>query len=224
MNTSSTSDRRGGAQGHNGARIFLVDIEGSAPSPITGVMTEFGVVDLESRQWFHGRLWDATPDPDIPAKPVPTVENPGFTVGYSAFDLKQGQYRSAKDAKQVFVELDSWMRKLAAGRQMSLTSDNPSYDAMWMTCGFDAHGLKSPFGFSGRRIGDYAAGLFNDFKNTSKWKQLRDVKHSHLAHEDSQGNAGALLALHELERRMNELYPTYREDALRVFKELRSKG
>lgn len=222
MNTSNNSHR--GGQGNNGSRIFEIDVEAAGPAPTNGVMTEFGVVDVTTRQWFHGRLWDATPDPDIPAKPVPQKENPGWTVGHSQFDLQDGMYRSAKDAKQVYVELEKWLKALAGGARIVGSSDNNGYDMMWMQCGFASHGMTSPLGFSSRRIGDYAAGLLNDSKNTSKWKQLRDVKHDHTAHADAQGNAGARRALVEMERRLNALYPDYKADADRIFKELRAEA
>lgn len=222
MNTSNNGHR--GGEEDNGPRIFLLDIEAAGPAPTNGVMTEFGVVDLETRQWFHGKLWDAHPDPDIPAKPVPEKENPGWSVGYSQFDLRTGQYRSATDAKQVYVEFEKWLKGLAGNRRITAESDNNGYDMMWMQCGFASHGLTSPLGFSSRRIGDYAAGLINDFKSTSKWKQLRDVKHDHTPHADSQGNAGALQGLIEMQRRLNELYPDYQADANRIFKELRAEA
>lgn len=176
-------------------RVFVVDVEGAGPSPMSGVMTEFGIVDVESRQWFHGVLWDAEPHPDNPAKPVPSKENTGYSIGYSQFDLQNGAYRSTKTPKEVFLAAEKWVKTLADGRSPVLASDNNGYDGMWMTCGFDEHGIASPFGFTSRRIGDYAAGLGGDFMMSSKWKSLRDVPHTHRSHEDAQGNAGALRAL-----------------------------
>lgn len=60
-------------------RLFLVDVEASAPTPYSGVMTEFGVVDFETREWFHGHLWEFHPDPEVPARPVAEREAPGWT-------------------------------------------------------------------------------------------------------------------------------------------------
>lgn len=203
-----------------GSRIFVVDVEASGPSPFSGVMTEFGIVDMETRQWFRGRLYDNHPNPENPAQPVPDGPNPQWTVGYSKFDLQQGFTRSGKDFKQVFEECTKWLEGLAQGQRIVLSSDNNSYDWSWVNYGFDEQGLPNPFGHSGRRIGDYFAGLMGNFKNTSRWKSSRDVPHTHASHDDAQGNVGALLLLLELQKRMNELYPNYKADAERIFKEL----
>ena len=46
--------------------LIFVDTEADGPCPGKGVMTEFGAVELESRQTFHGVLWKAEPDPKNP--------------------------------------------------------------------------------------------------------------------------------------------------------------
>jgi len=45
----------------------FVDCEARGTSPVHGVLTEFGAVHYDTRDTFHGRLFDATPDPDNPA-------------------------------------------------------------------------------------------------------------------------------------------------------------
>lgn len=63
-----------------GQRIFLVDVEATNKTPYSGVMTEFGVVDFNTRCWFHGHLWDFHPDQKVPARPVAEHENPGLNT------------------------------------------------------------------------------------------------------------------------------------------------
>jgi DNA polymerase III epsilon subunit-like protein len=46
---------------------IFVDCEARGTSPVHGVLTEFGAVHYDTRDSFHGRLFDATPDPDNPA-------------------------------------------------------------------------------------------------------------------------------------------------------------
>jgi hypothetical protein len=36
-------------------------------SPVHGVLTEFGAIHYDTRDSFHGRLFEATPDPANPA-------------------------------------------------------------------------------------------------------------------------------------------------------------
>jgi hypothetical protein len=45
----------------------FVDCEARGTSPVRGVLTEFGAVHYDTRDTFHGRLFDATPHPDNPA-------------------------------------------------------------------------------------------------------------------------------------------------------------
>ena len=58
----------------------------------------------------------------------------------------------------------------------------------------------NPFGHSGRRIGDFYAGLVGDFQKTQNWKRLRRTKHDHHPVHDALGNAEALVRLLKGER------------------------
>src|SRR5699024_12415924 len=68
-------------------KMFLVDVEATGQSSYSGVMTEFGVVELDSGQWFRGQLWDAVSDEKVPAITVPVKENIIYTVGRGKHDL-----------------------------------------------------------------------------------------------------------------------------------------
>jgi hypothetical protein len=46
---------------------IFVDCEARGTSPVHGVLTEFGAVHYDTRDTFHGRLFEATPDPANPA-------------------------------------------------------------------------------------------------------------------------------------------------------------
>ena len=46
--------------------LVFVDCEARGRSPVNGVLTEFGAVHYETRQTFHGRLFEGTPDPVNP--------------------------------------------------------------------------------------------------------------------------------------------------------------
>jgi hypothetical protein len=46
---------------------IFVDCEARGTSPVNGVLTEFGAVHYDTRDTFHGRLFNATPDPANPA-------------------------------------------------------------------------------------------------------------------------------------------------------------
>ena len=46
---------------------IFVDCEARGTSPVHGVLTEFGAVHYQTRDTFHGRLFEGTPDPANPA-------------------------------------------------------------------------------------------------------------------------------------------------------------
>src|SRR3954447_26622473 len=47
--------------------LIFVDCEATGPCPGKGELTEFGAVEYESRQTFHGVLFEARPRADNPA-------------------------------------------------------------------------------------------------------------------------------------------------------------
>lgn len=160
--------------------FVLVDVEACGPSPMTGTMTEFGAVALNKSMTavqgtFHGLLVEAEPDPENPAVPL----------------IQPGAKRYS--STEVFTNFRKWL--LGLDDRVVFVSDNPTYDGMWIWCGFDAAGVENPFGHSGRRIADFAAGLERNWRQTQKWKKLRQTPHTHNPVDDSMGNAEALIAL-----------------------------
>lgn len=149
----------------------FVDCEARGTSPVNGVLTEFGAVHYDSRDTFHGRLFDAVPDPENPAIPV---------VGE----------RVASDA-DVAASFLAWLAEHLDGRRPVFVSDNPAYDWQWIAGLFDRAGTDNPFGHSGRRIGDFWAGLNHDWSETQGWKRLRRTVHDHNPVNDAMGNVEA---------------------------------
>ena len=168
----------------------LVDVEACGASPARGEMTEFGAVALNRnmtaiQSTYHGILIEAVPDPTNPAKPL----------------ILPGAKRYPE--KEVMQKFEKWL--LSFGERVVFTSDNPGYDVQWLNFYFDKHEIANPFGYSSRRIGDFAAGLSSDWGNSSKWKKLRDVRHDHNPLNDSLGNGGALLRLIAMSRGEEEI-------------------
>lgn len=183
------------AKGPN--RYFLVDVEATAPSPFSGVMTEFGVVEYESGCWFHGVLYQSMPSPDNPALPVLSGSMAGPTIasGTHAESVRHVTPFGVGNRTNVMRQFRDWVHSFLDGGRAVMFSDNPGFDFGWMNYHFDEAGLDNVFGHSSRRIGDLAAGLKGNPRETSSWKRLRRTKHTHHPVEDSQGNAEALRAL-----------------------------
>lgn len=154
--------------------LVLVDCEAIGPCPSMGELTEFGAVVFRHRESFHGVLVESRPDPKNPAKP----------------ELVPGGRRY--DAAEVFRRFDRWLGRVADGGYVTFVSDNPAYDWQWINDGFWRHIGRNPFGHSARRIGDFYAGLVNDFTATQAWKGLRQTPHTHNPVDDAMGNAEAL--------------------------------
>ena len=79
-------------------------------------------------------------------------------------------------------------------------SDNVAYDWQWINFYFWRYFGMNPFGHSGRRIGDFYAGLTGDFRNTQRWKRLRKTKHDHNPVMDAMGNVEAFRRMMNGER------------------------
>src|SRR3984885_2302473 len=152
-------------------RWIFVDCEARGTSPGHGVLTEFGAVPYDTRDTFYGRLFEATPDPDNPAISI---------VGQ----------RLATD-KEVAVSFASWLLEHLGGPPPVFVSEKPAYDWQWIAGMFDRAGMDNPFGPSGRRIGDFWAGLNRDWSDTQGGKRLRKTAHDHHPVHDAMGNAEA---------------------------------
>ena len=149
----------------------------SGQSPYSGVMTEFGAVELVSKLSFHGVLWPSRPSPQNPAVPEILPDARPF------------------DKTKVMTDFAGWLKQLAD--RPVFVSDNPAWDWMWMAFAFDEAGIENPFGYSARRIGDFWAGLRTNWRDASTWKRYRITEHTHDPVMDSLGNAEALQHLLE---------------------------
>ena len=93
--------------------------------------------------------------------------------------------------------VSGWLDGLGEGRPV-FVSDNPAFDFQWINHGF-WHALgDNPFGHSGRRIGDYYAGLVGDFRRAQDWKRFRITPHDHNPVNDALGNAEAFETMQRL--------------------------
>jgi hypothetical protein len=149
----------------------FVDCEARGTSAVHGVLTEFGAVHYDTRDTFYGRLFHATPDP----------ENPAISIVGA---------RIATD-KEVAESFAAWLQGHLGNSQPVFVSDNPAYDWQWIAGMFDRAGMDNPFGHSGRRIGDFWAGLNRNWSDTQGWKRLRKTAHDHNPVNDAMGNVEA---------------------------------
>jgi hypothetical protein len=94
------------------------------------------------------------------------------------------------DQVGVLEDTVDWLGKFP--KPLVMISDNPAFDFMWLACFFDTFAEPNPFGHSARRIGDFYAGLTNDWRGANrKWKRLRVTPHTHNPVMDALGNVEA---------------------------------
>jgi hypothetical protein len=114
---------------------------------------------------------------------------------FGAVEFKTRATFHGKDcSRTTFEAFRTWLTRISDGRPI-FVSDNPAYDWQWINFYFWKYFGANPFGYSARRIGDFAAGLAGDFWQANKWKRLRITAHDHNPVHDAMGNAEALARL-----------------------------
>lgn len=164
---------------------IVVDCEASGPCPGFGSLINFGAVVVEpalDRGWRSpviGSLGDAF-DP----------------AAYAAIGLSREAHLATAETSlaEAMTAFAAWIDEVSKDRPV-FWSDNPAFDWQWINHGFASAGLRNPFGFSARRIGDLYAGLRCNVKNTQGWKNKRATVHDHDPLNDARGNAEALIAI-----------------------------
>lgn len=180
------------------SKWIFVDVEATGPCPgMGGVMTEFGAVNYQTRDTFHGVLYESEPDPANPAKSrlIMTKSYPCACMicsGYCGCGIPGHHDKTYEliDHKKVFSDFKKWLFKDSKDRP-SFISDNVAYDWQWINYYFWTTVGENPFGHSGRRISDFYAGLQRDFRDTQSWKRFRVTPHDHNPVHDAMGNVEA---------------------------------
>lgn len=177
--------------------LFIVDVEASSRTPMTGMVTEFAAVHVRTGSSFYGHLYRSHPDPMHPAVPVIDRDSDGKPI-VEAYWIVDGKSRDravvVNRVGEVAVALSAWLEGFGL-RRRTLISDNNGYDAMWLNCFTDNEIRAVVFGHSSRRIGDFYAGTKRQWTDHSSWKKLRRTRHTHHPLDDAHGNAEALRTL-----------------------------
>lgn len=165
-----------------GDNLFLVDVEADGPCPMHGSMIELGIV-----KFGIGKT------PEFYANMRPLVEkyNP---EALKAIGRTREETLDWPEPVIAMRDMDKWLAANCTGRPV-FVSDNPAFDWQWVNFYCWEYLNKNPFGFSARRIGDFAAGLERHFWARQDWKKLRVTKHTHNPVDDARGNCEALYTL-----------------------------
>lgn len=185
--------------------LFIVDVEATDKTPMTGVMTEFGVVHVHTGAAFYEHLYNFHPHPDTPALPVVDTGDDGSPVVDPYWDRIPADPGTSVRSRhprlsRCAADLRAWVNEFGVTRP-TLVSDNNGFDAMWLNCFTDEQIGETLFGHSSRRIGDFYAGVQGKWSDQSSWKKLRRTPHTHNPVDDARGNAEALRIILGLDKR-----------------------
>lgn len=164
--------------------LIVVDCEADGPIPHRFSLVSFGAVVLEPSldRTFYGRC-------------APISEQ-WIPEALAVSGISREEHEKYPDSAKTMEKFAAWLSTIKGGRPVFI-SDNPAFDWQWINYYFHEFHGANPFGFSARRIGDFAAGLERDWYAASKWKSLRQTPHTHNPVDDALGNAEALLTLME---------------------------
>jgi len=166
--------------------LFVVDVETDGPCPGTDMYSMVSVgavrVDPTLERTFYAKLRPISRRFQAEALAV---------CGFS-----RTQTHQFEDPAIAIPRFFDWVQAESLGTPV-LVSDNPAFDAAFVNYYFHRYCAHegSPFGYSARRIGDFAAGLSRNWEDSSSWKALRGQSLSHNALEDALQNARALVTL-----------------------------
>jgi hypothetical protein len=166
------------------SNLFVVDVEADGPAPGLYSMVNFGVVEVTESgagRHFYGECAPIVDDYIPEALAVS-----GFT---------RAQHEAFAPAQETMTRLVKWLAESGEGGRPVFVSDNPAFDWQFINYYLWRFTGGNPFGHSARRIGDFYAGLQQNFRARPDWKKLRVTKHTHNPVDDARGNAEALAKL-----------------------------
>ena len=164
--------------------LFVVDVEADGPAPALYSMVNFAVVEVSKKgvgRHFYGEC-----APIVDAYIPDALAVSGFT---------REQHLAFERPESLIPRLAAWLIEVNGPGRCSLVSDNPAFDYQFMNYYLWRYANCNPFGHSARRIGDFHAGLMQDFFARQSWKKLRKTAHTHHPLDDARGNAEALVIL-----------------------------
>lgn len=176
-------------------RHFALDVEADGPCPGLFSMVSFAVVPVdEPEAAFYSTM------APISERWIPEA------LAVSGFSREE--CLAFEPALTVMGRFRQWAHDLISADgdlclvRPVLISDNPGFDAGFLTYYCEWAGFANPFGHSCRRLGDLCAGMQGRLNGTRDWKRWTRTPHTHNALDDAKGIAeGWAAVLERLGRR-----------------------
>lgn len=156
---------------------LVIDVEATGPTPMNYSMIQIGCVDLDGNEFY------------AEFRPLEAKAAPG---ALESIGLTPEQIQRYPIVEEGMTDFSKWLQDTYGGKRIVTWSDNPAFDWQFINGYLHTYTLGNPLGWSMRRIGDLYAGHVGDTRASSKWKRMRDTKHTHNALDDARGNAEAL--------------------------------
>lgn len=162
--------------------LFVIDVEADGPCPGLYSMVSFGAVKVGTylKTTFYGQ--------------TAPISNNYIPEALAVSNTSRTEHNLYPDPIVTMNEFKKWINYNTIGKPVFI-SDNPAFDWQFINYYFHRYSNENPFGFSARRIGDFYAGLTNNWNNANDWKKLRKTAHTHNPVDDAKGNAEALLTM-----------------------------
>lgn len=179
-------------------RYFALDIEADGPCAGLYSMVSFAVVPMdEPEAAFYSTLAPLSDQWDARALAVS-----GFTreqcLAFEPAETVMRRFR--RWAEDTVGPAQNLGTATSLGRAV-LVSDNPGFDAGFLTYYCVRFGFDNPFGHSCRRLGDLCAGMQHRLNGTRDWKRWTRTAHTHCALDDAKAVAEGWLAVCDRLRR-----------------------
>ena len=155
-------------------------------------MVSIGVVAL----WDRALTFQATMAP---------ISDRWEASALAVCEVTRQEHLDYPEPKSQMAALKTWLLDTSGGAQPKMWSDNPAFDWQFINYYFHQFLGENPCGFSARRIGDFASGLYGEPKDHSSWKKLRETEHTHDPLDDALGNAEALEKLWSIANEKGQL-------------------
>jgi len=162
--------------------LFVVDVEADGPCAGLYSMLSIGVVKVTEKL-------DVTYYAEL--HPISDKWDP---VALSIGGFTRDQTLLFDDPKMVMENFAEWVITRSDGNPV-FVSDNPAFDWQFVNYYFHRYLGGNPFGHSARRIGDFYAGLHQNWHLASKWGHLCKTPHTHNALDDARGTASGLMVM-----------------------------
>lgn len=163
--------------------LYVVDVEADGPVPGLYSMVSFAAMKVQD---------DVKNAPSFRANTAPITDK-WIPEALAVSKVTREQHLRFPENKIAMIDFVEFIKKTNIGKPIFM-SDNPCFDWQWINYYFTLNEIQNPFGFSGRRIGDFYAGLERNWFVGGKWRKFRKTAHTHDPLDDVRGNVEAFVA------------------------------